>query len=52
MSVQKEDLEHEHEDPCINIKLYFINKENIQQFEEVESERLRQHLIYRGKLLS
>lgn len=50
MCVHKEDWEHEHEHPCINIKLYFVNKENI-QCEEVECERLRQHSIYWRKTL-
>lgn len=47
--VHKKHWKHEH--PCINVKLYFVIKENIQQREEVECERLRQHLIYWSKTL-
>lgn len=49
--VQIEDRGQEHEHPCINIKLYFVHKENIQQCEAVECERLKQHLIYWRKTL-
>lgn len=47
----KEHWKHEHAHPCINVKLYFVVKENIQQQEEVECERLRQHLIFWKKTL-
>jgi len=33
--VHKEHWKHEHDRPCINVKLYFVIKENIQQREEV-----------------
>lgn len=49
--VQKEHWKHEHNHPYINVKLYFVTKENIQQREEVECERLRRHLIYWRKTL-
>lgn len=49
--VHKEHWKHEHDHPSINVKLYFVIKGNIQQREEVECKRLRQHLIYRRKTL-
>lgn len=44
--VHKEHWKHEDNHPCINVKLYFVVRKNLQQQEEEECERLRQHLIY------